>query len=138
MRGGRHREPGEPAGGLGQRLAGLAPRVAMLVMGDASAKKAIGVPGAPGPEAEEYDAAIAAALAAADAGALARLDPDRAAELRVTGRAPGRCWPAPQQPRRARRTACAGSCATRPRRTTSATWSRPGPPRPAAAAALAG
>ena len=73
---------------LGVRLAGLAPRVAMLVMGDASARKAIGVPGAPDPEAEEYDAGIAAALAAADAGALARLDPDRAAELRVTGRAP--------------------------------------------------
>jgi hypothetical protein len=73
---------------LGARLAGLAPRVAMLAMGDASAKKAIGVPGAPDPEAEEYDAGIAAALAAADAGALARLDPDRAAELRVTGRAP--------------------------------------------------
>lgn len=73
---------------LGARLAGLAPRVAVLAMGDASAKKAIGVPGAPDPEAEEYDAGIAAALAAADAGALARLDPDRAAELRVTGRAP--------------------------------------------------
>jgi hypothetical protein len=73
---------------LGARLAGLAPRVAMLVMGDASARKAIGVPGAPDPEAEEYDAAIAAALAAADAAVLARLDPVRAAELRVTGRAP--------------------------------------------------
>ena len=45
---------------LGARLAGLAPRVAMLVMGDASAKKAIGVPGAPDHEAEEYDAGIAA------------------------------------------------------------------------------
>jgi hypothetical protein len=73
---------------LGARLAGLAPRVAMLVMGDASARRAVGVPGAPDPEAEEYDAAIAAALAAADAAALARLDPGRAAELRVTGRAP--------------------------------------------------
>jgi hypothetical protein len=73
---------------LGVRLAGLAPRVAMLVMGDASAKKAIGVPGAPDPEAEGYDARIAAALAAADAGPLARLDPAQAAELRVTGRAP--------------------------------------------------
>jgi len=73
---------------LGGRLAGLAPRVAMLVMGDASAKKAIGVPGAPDTEAEDYDVAIAAALGAADAAALARLDPDRAAELRVTGRAP--------------------------------------------------
>jgi hypothetical protein len=73
---------------LGVTLAGLAPRVGLLVMGDASARKAIGVPGAPDPEAEEYDAGIAAALAAADAGALARLDPALAAELRVTGRAP--------------------------------------------------
>jgi hypothetical protein len=73
---------------LGARLAGLAPRMAMLVMGDASAKKAIGVPGTPDPEAEEYDAGIAAALAAADAAALARLDPGRAVQLRVAGRAP--------------------------------------------------
>jgi len=73
---------------LGQSLAGAAARVGLLVMGDGSAKKAIGVPGAPDPEAEEYDAGIAAALGAADAAALARLDPDRAAELRVTGRAP--------------------------------------------------
>jgi hypothetical protein len=73
---------------LGVTLAGRAPRVGLLVMGDASAKKATGVPGAPDPEAEEYDAGLAAALAAADAGALARLDPDRAEELRVTGRAP--------------------------------------------------
>jgi hypothetical protein len=73
---------------LGTRLAGLAPRVAMLVMGDASAKKAVGVPGAPDPEAERYDAAIAAALATADARALARLDPVQAADLRVTGRVP--------------------------------------------------
>jgi hypothetical protein len=73
---------------LGRRLAGLAPRVAMLVMGDASARKAIGVPGAPDPEAEQYDAAVAAAMAAADADALAGLDPGQAADLRVTGRAP--------------------------------------------------
>jgi hypothetical protein len=73
---------------LGVQLAGLAPRVGLLVMGDASAKKAIGVPDAPDPETEAYDDGIAAALAAADAGALARLDPDRAAELRVNGRAP--------------------------------------------------
>src|SRR5262249_8960621 len=38
-------------GRLGATLAGLAPRVGLLVMGDASAKKAVGVPGAPDPEA---------------------------------------------------------------------------------------
>lgn len=83
----------DPAGAaecrrLGEALAGAAPRVGLLVMGDASARKAIGVPGAPDAEAEAYDDGIAAALGAADAGALARLDPGRAAELRVNGRAP--------------------------------------------------
>ena len=73
---------------LGESLAGAAARVGLLVMGDGSAKKAIGVPGAPDAEAEAYDDGIAAALAAGDAGALGRLDPGRAAELRVNGRAP--------------------------------------------------
>jgi len=73
---------------LGARLAGLAPRVAILAMGDGSAIRATGVPGAPDPEAEKYDAAVAAALAAVDTGTLARLDPAGAAGLRVTGRAP--------------------------------------------------
>lgn len=73
---------------LGESLAGAAARVGLLAMGDGSAKKAIGVPGAPDAEAEAYDDRIAAALAAGDAGALGRLDPGRAAELRVNGRAP--------------------------------------------------
>lgn len=73
---------------LGKALAGAAPRVAMLVMGDGSARKATGVPGARDEEAEAYDDGIAAALGAADAGVLARLGPGRAAELRVNGRAP--------------------------------------------------
>jgi hypothetical protein len=72
---------------LGAQLAALAPRVALLVMGDASARKAAGVHGAADPDAERYDAGVAEALAAADAGALARLDPGLDAELMIAGRA---------------------------------------------------
>ena len=72
---------------LGTELAGLAPRVALLAMGDASARKATGVHGAADPAAERYDAEVAAALAAADPGRLDALDPALADELMVAGRA---------------------------------------------------
>jgi hypothetical protein len=72
---------------LGAELGGLAPRVALLAMGDASARKAAGVPGAADPAAERYDAEVAAALSAADAGRLAGLDPALDAELMIAGRA---------------------------------------------------
>ncbi len=72
---------------LGAELAGLAPRVALLAMGDASARKAVGVHGAADPAAERYDAEVAAALGAADPGRLARLDPALDAELMIAGRA---------------------------------------------------
>lgn len=72
----------------GARIAALAPRVALLVMGDGPARRARGVPGAPDPEADRYDAEAAAAFAAADAPALAALDPTRSATLLASGRAP--------------------------------------------------
>jgi hypothetical protein len=72
---------------LGAELAGLAPRVALLAMGDASARKAAGVHGAADPAAERYDAEVAAALAAADPGRLAALDPALDGELMIAGRA---------------------------------------------------
>jgi hypothetical protein len=72
---------------LGARLARQAPRVAVLAMGDGSARKATGVPDAPDDAAEHYDDEVAAALAAADPGRLARLDPGLDAELAVAGRA---------------------------------------------------
>lgn len=72
----------------GARLAALAPRVALLVMGDGPARRARGVPGAPDPETDQYDAGLAAAFAGADARALATLDPDHSAALIVSGRAP--------------------------------------------------
>ncbi len=72
---------------LGAELAGLAPRVALLAMGDASARKAVGVHGVADPAADSYDAEAAAALAAADTGTLARLDPALDDELMIAGRA---------------------------------------------------
>jgi len=72
---------------LGAELARLAPRVALLAMGDASARKAVGVHGVADPAADSYDAGAAAALAAADTGTLARLDPALDDELMIAGRA---------------------------------------------------
>ena len=72
---------------LGAELAALAPRVALLAMGDASARKAAGVHGAADPAAERYDAEVRAAFAAADPGRLARLDAALDSELMVAGRA---------------------------------------------------
>ncbi len=72
---------------LGAELASLASRVALLAMGDASARKAAGVPGAADPAAERYDAGVAAALANADPAALAGLDPVLDAKLMIAGRA---------------------------------------------------
>jgi hypothetical protein len=72
---------------LGAELAVLAPRVALLAMGDASARKAARVHGAADPAAERYDAEVRAAFAAADPGRLARLEPALDSELMVAGRA---------------------------------------------------
>ena len=72
---------------LGRRLAALTPRVAMLAMGDGPGRRARGVPGAADPEADRYDDQVAAALAAADPGALAALDPGQDGRLFVAGRA---------------------------------------------------
>jgi hypothetical protein len=72
---------------LGADLASMAPRVAVLAMGDASARKAAGLPGAADPAAERYDAAVSAALATADPAALASLDPALDGELMIAGRA---------------------------------------------------
>jgi hypothetical protein len=72
---------------LGEKLAALAPRVALLAMGDGPGRRARGVPGAMDPGADGYDRQVTAALAAADPGALAALDPGRDQELFVAGRA---------------------------------------------------
>ena len=72
---------------LGEKLAALAPRVALLVMGDGPGRRARGVPGATDPGADRYDDQVSEALAAADPGALAALDARRDEELFVAGRA---------------------------------------------------
>jgi hypothetical protein len=72
---------------LGEKLAALAPRVALLALGDGPGRRARGVPGATDPGADRYDDQVTAALAAADPGALTALDPGRDEELVVAGRA---------------------------------------------------
>jgi hypothetical protein len=72
---------------LGILIAERSPRVALLVMGDASARRARGTPGAPDPQAQDYDDDVAEALTAADARRLGRLDPALDDELMVAGRA---------------------------------------------------
>ena len=72
---------------LGEKLAALAPRVALLAMGDGPGRRARGAPGAADPEADRYDDQVAAALAAADPGALAALDPSQDGRLFIAGRA---------------------------------------------------
>ncbi|MFG2910561.1 hypothetical protein ACGF13_36630 [Kitasatospora sp. NPDC048286] len=74
--------------GLGQGLAGLADRVALLVLGDGSACRSVKAPGYLDERAEDFDTALAAALGTADLPALAALDAGLAAELKADGRAP--------------------------------------------------
>ncbi|MFG2918634.1 class III extradiol dioxygenase subunit B-like domain-containing protein [Kitasatospora sp. NPDC048298] len=74
--------------GLGQGLAGLADRVALLVLGDGSACRSVKAPGYLDERAEDFDTALAAALGTADLPALAVLDAGLAAELKADGRAP--------------------------------------------------
>jgi hypothetical protein len=72
---------------LGAAIASQAPRVAVLAMGDGTARRAQGTGGAPDADAQEYDDEVAEALAAADARWLGRLDPSLDDKFLVTGRA---------------------------------------------------
>jgi len=72
---------------LGEKLAALAPRVALLAMGDGPSRRARAAPDAADPEADRYDDQVAAALAAADPAALAALDPGQDRPLHIAGRA---------------------------------------------------
>jgi hypothetical protein len=71
----------------GEKLAALAPRVALLALGDGPARRARAAPHAPDPEADRYDDQVAGALAAADPAALAALDPRLDRPLEIAGRA---------------------------------------------------
>jgi hypothetical protein len=72
---------------LGEKLAALAPRVALLAMGDGPGRRARAAPGAADPEADRYDDQVAGALGAADPAALAALDPGQDGPLFIAGRA---------------------------------------------------
>jgi hypothetical protein len=72
---------------LGEALADRSGRVAMLAMGDGSARRSVKGPGYLDERAEPFDAKVAAALRSGDPDGLAALDPGLAAELLVAGRA---------------------------------------------------
>ncbi|MEU6915544.1 class III extradiol dioxygenase subunit B-like domain-containing protein [Streptomyces olindensis] len=72
----------------GRDVAGRAERVALLVMGDASACRTLKAPGYLDERAAPFDAEVARALRGADLAALTALDTGLAHELKVSGRAP--------------------------------------------------
>lgn len=72
----------------GGEIAARAERVALLVMGDASACRTLKAPGYLDERAAGFDADVARALAAADVAALKALDAELAQELKAAGRAP--------------------------------------------------
>ncbi|MDT0266169.1 class III extradiol dioxygenase subunit B-like domain-containing protein [Streptomyces sp. DSM 44915] len=70
----------------GRALAKEDGRLALLVLGDGSACRSAKAPGAFDDRAEPFDQAVATALATADTGALAGLDPVLARQLHAAGR----------------------------------------------------
>lgn len=72
----------------GRDIAARAERVALLVMGDASACRTLKAPGYLDERAEPFDAEVARALGTADVAALEALDTELAYELKASGRAP--------------------------------------------------
>ncbi len=73
---------------LGRDLATRSERVALLVMGDASACRTLKAPGYLDERAAPFDAEVARALGTADMAALTTLDTGLARELKASGRAP--------------------------------------------------
>jgi hypothetical protein len=71
---------------LGRQVARSAPRVALLAMGDGSARRSASAPGYLDERAAPFDAAVERAVRDADLAALAALDPDLAADLMAAGR----------------------------------------------------
>jgi hypothetical protein len=71
---------------LGAQLAVSAPRVALLVLGDGSARRSASAPGYLDEHAAPFDAAVERAVRNADLAALAELDPELAARLLASGR----------------------------------------------------
>ncbi len=71
---------------LGQQVARSAPRVALLAMGDGSARRSMSAPGYLDERAAPFDAAVERAVRDVDLAALAALDPELAADLMAVGR----------------------------------------------------
>ncbi|MGW0625286.1 class III extradiol dioxygenase subunit B-like domain-containing protein [Streptomyces sp. NPDC002758] len=71
---------------VGREIAARAERMALLVMGDASACRTLKAPGYLDERAAPFDAEVARALGSADVRAIEALDPDLARELRAAGR----------------------------------------------------
>ncbi|MDK1476439.1 hypothetical protein QNO07_24020 [Streptomyces sp. 549] len=81
--------PPERCAEAGRELAGEGERMALLVMGDGSARRSEKAPGHFDEQAGVFDADVAHALGTADTAALAALDVSLAENLMVSGRA---CW----------------------------------------------
>ncbi|WP_410578576.1 class III extradiol dioxygenase subunit B-like domain-containing protein [Amycolatopsis sp. lyj-108] len=81
-------DPAAPSGQCEQLGRELEEHAAVLVLGDGSSRHGPRSPGGEDERAEGFDAGIRDALAKADTGALAAVDPDFAAELGAGGRAP--------------------------------------------------
>ncbi|EPD65731.1 class III extradiol dioxygenase subunit B-like domain-containing protein [Streptomyces sp. HGB0020] len=73
---------------VGRDIATRAARVALLVMGDASACRTLKAPGYLDERAAPFDAEVARALGAADVTSVEELDAELAYELQASGRAP--------------------------------------------------
>ena len=79
---------GAECAALGAELADAADRVALLAMGDGSARHTEKAPGYLDPRAAAYDERVGAALAEVDTDGLLALEPAEAESLLVAGRAP--------------------------------------------------
>ncbi|WP_432136282.1 class III extradiol dioxygenase subunit B-like domain-containing protein [Streptomyces sp. bgisy154] len=80
--------PAERCAEAGRDIAARAERVALLVMGDASACRTLKAPGYLDERAAPFDASVARALAEADIDALKALDVELARQLMASGRVP--------------------------------------------------
>ncbi|MER6277796.1 class III extradiol dioxygenase subunit B-like domain-containing protein [Streptomyces sp900105245] len=73
---------------VGREIGARAGRVALLVMGDASACRSVKAPGYLDERAAPFDAEVARVLGAADVAGVRALDAELAQELKAAGRAP--------------------------------------------------
>ena len=80
------REPPAACAALGERLAGAAPRTALLALGDGSARRSTTAPGYLDERAVPFDTGVEQAVRDGDLAALAAVDPGLARDLMAIGR----------------------------------------------------